>query len=391
MNTVLCPNCKHPVEISEAIKHQVEEQILTTERGKFKAELAKARLEAEEKATDRIKEELGFKLKDSQNEIEEERKRNKELSERLLEMTKAMRELSKKDDERELEMQKRLAEEEEKIRRNAQKKAEDEQHGKIAEKDKQLQDALKEIDEMKRKLQQGSQQTQGEAFELEFEAVLRGAFPNDKILPVGKGVKGADIIQEVWDSKGNFNGKILWELKNTKNWQESWVEKLKGDKRGVKAEEAVLISEILPMDMKTAGFRNGIWVTSRQFVLTLAAILRAKLIEIHYVKQSVQAKDGKMELMYAYLSGTEFKHRVEAIIEAFTNMQLEIEKEKRYFSSKWARDEKNIRLVIDNTYGMHGDLKAIIGRVLPQIKGLDLSEYDSNDTQLVLADKNSDS
>jgi len=299
-----------------------------------------------------------------------------------------MHDLKREKEDLKVDMLKQLASEEEKIRNEAQKKAEEEQHGKIAEKDKQLTDALKELEDMRRKLQQGSQQTQGEAFELEFENLLHLTFPNDKISPVGKGVRGADIVQEVWDSKGNYNGKILWELKNTKTWQEGWIEKLKADKRTINAQEAVIISEILPVAMTVAGYHNGIWVTNRTFVITLASTLRAKLIEVFYAKQSVQAKDGKMELMYTYLSGTEFKHRIEAIVEAFTNMQNEIEKEKRYFMNKWSRDEKNIRMVIDNTFGMHGDLKAIIGRTLPQIKGLDDIEYDTKDVQLQISDEN---
>jgi hypothetical protein len=280
--------------------------------------------------------------------------------------------LKKKDEERDLEMQKQIAREEEKIRKEAAEKASEENHMKIVEKDKQLESALKELEDMKRKLQQGSQQLQGEAFELEFEELLQRQYPNDKITPVGKGIKGGDIIQEVWDSRGNYTGKILWELKNTKTWSEGWVDKLKADKRAINAEEAVLISEILPTTMKFAGFKDGVWVTQRNFVIPLADTLRAKAIQLYYVKSSVQSKDEKMEILYAYLSGTEFKHRVEAIIESFSRMQEEIEKEKRYFSNKWARDEKNIRQVIDNTYGMHGDLKGIIGTMLPQVRGIEL-------------------
>src|SRR5258708_6448310 len=130
----------------------------------------------------------------------------------------------------------------------------------------------------------------------------------------------------------------------------------------------------MPNNMKIAGFRNSVWVTQRPFVIPLADTLRAKLIQLFYIKNSVHAKDEKMEILYTYLSGTEFKHRVESINESFTNMQQEIEKEKRYFSNKWDRDEKNIRQVIDNTYGMHGDLKGIMGNMIPQIKGIELLE-----------------
>ncbi len=370
MNKIICPSCGKEVEISQAISHKIQEEVFRKAEGKYKEELERKKKEIEEKATVRVKEELELKVKDSQNELREEKERNSQLQERILENSEQLRKLMRKDLDREQEMRDKLFREEEKIRLEAQKKAAEEQHSKLLEKDKQLQDALKANDEMRRKLQQGSQQTQGEAFEIEFESMLRKTYPNDKITPVKKGSRGGDVIQDVWDGKGNFAGKILWELKNTKTWSESWIEKLKLDKRAIKADEAILISEILPSDMKTAGFRKSIWVTKNNFVIPLADTMRAKLIQLYYIKNSVKGKDQKMEIIYKYLSGTEFKNRIESIIEAFTNMQQEIEKERRYFSNKWARDEKNIRQVIDNTYAMHGDFKSIIGNSLPQIKSL---------------------
>lgn len=372
MQTIICPHCKTEIEISQALHDQVLKQVQEDQKEKFKEELEKAREEEKEKTAKRIREELELKLKDQASEAEEAKARSKKLQEEILELTKSMRQLREKDEQREIEMQKKLAEDEEKIRIEEQKKAAEEQHKKLLEKDKQLADALKEVEDMKRKLQQGSQQLQGEAFEIEFENILANQYPNDKIAPVGKGIRGGDIVQEVWDKNGICVGKILWELKNTKTWQEPWIEKLKGDKRAINADEAILISEILPSNIQLAGFRSNVWVTKRSFVIPLADTMRAKLIQLYYVRRAAEGKDEKIEVLYSYLSGNEFKNRIEAIVEAFSSMQTEIEKEKRYFSNKWARDEKNIRQVIDNTYGMHGDLKAIIGGVLPAIKGLDL-------------------
>ena len=372
MNNVTCPNCGKTVEISQAIKHQIQESILKDAEVKHKVELEKLKVEIEEKAEKRVKEELELKFKDSENELEEARQQSKDLRGELLEITKQLRFLKQKDDERELEMQKKLSLEEGKIRIDAQKKAEKKQKLKILEKEKQLQDALKSNEEMRRKLSQGSQQTQGEAFELNFEQHLKSEFPNDKILEVVKGVKGGDIKQEVWDRNGNKCGVILWELKNTKSWSEPWIEKLKRDQRESKSDYAVIVSEILPNEVETAKYHKNVWITKQSFVIGLACALRMNLIQIEMAKRASQGKKEKTDLLYSYLSGTEFRLRVEAIIDAFTNMQNEIEKEKRYFSNKWSRDEKNIRQVIDNTYGMHGDLKGIVGNVLPQIKGLDL-------------------
>jgi hypothetical protein len=379
MNTIPCPHCGKPVEISEAIRHQIEAQTTKDLQEKHRLELEEAKKHALEESTKKLKEQFDQQLTSIKEDAAEKDTRIKELITQITEMTKELRESKKEKEEAEMKAQKKLSEEAEKIRLEAQKRAEEEQHTKLLEKDKQLLDAMKQIEEMRRKMQQGSQQTQGEAFELAFEENLQNHYPQDKVMPVAKGVKGADVIQEVWDRTGNFTGKIIFELKNTKTWSELWVDKLKADKRASNADEAVIISEALPPSIKIAGYHNGVWVTSREFVFPLTDSLRARLIHVHIVKNSLKGKDVKMEALYNYLTGTEFKNRIEGIVEAFSNMQGEIEKEKRYFANKWARDEKNIRQVIDSTYGMHGDLKGILAGVVPQIKGLEFLELDSGD------------
>jgi hypothetical protein len=370
MNTITCPNCGK--EISEAFRLQIEKEIVQKEQEKHKFELENAKREGLENAEKKIKQQYKLQMKQISEDALAKEEQNKKLLEQLTQLTIQLRESRKEKDEAKLEMQKKLMEEEGKIRIDAQKKSEESFHLKMLEKDKQLSDALKANEEMSRKLQQGSTQNQGEVFELEFEGKLKDAFPNDKIKPVEKGVRGADIIQEVWDSRGNYNGKILWELKNTKTpWKEEWITTLKGNQRIVHADDAVIISEVMPKEQKNAGFRNGVWITKQNFALGLASTLRAKLIQIFYIKSSVKGKDDNKEKLYNYVFGVEYKHRVEAIVDAFTGMQVDVEKEKRYFASKWARDEKNIRQVIDSTYGMQGDMKGIVGNSFPQIKGLD--------------------
>lgn len=380
MNQVICPHCKKSFEITQAITHEIEEKILQEERIKFKEELEKAKTQIEEKASKRLQQEYDLTLKEAKEEAKDKESRIKELLEKLTELTEERRQLKREKDEVKLEMQKRLEEEEEKIRLDARKKVEEEQQLKMLEKDKQIQDAMKEVEEMKRKLQQGSQQTQGEVFELHFQELLQKEFPNDKIDEVGKGIKGGDITHQVWDRNGFNCGTILWELKNTKTWSDQWVDKLKTDQRSIKADYAVIITEATPNEVDTAKYYKNIWVTKRSFAIGLACALRMNLIQISMAKRASEGQKEKKDVLYTYVASTEFRLRVEAIIEAFTSMQLEIEKEKRYFSNKWARDEKNIRQVIDNTYGMHGDLKGILGNVLPQIKGLDALELqDGND------------
>lgn len=376
MNTINCPHCKKPVEISEALKQQFNEQQLAQITARHEKELDEAKKAVLAESTKKIEADFSLQLKQAAKDADEKERRNKDLYEKLEKLMDEKNALKREKEDLKLEMKDTLEKEKYTIQQDAQKKAEEEQHLKLLAKDKQLQDTLKELEDAKRKLQQGSQQTQGEVFELEFEKLLQQEFPHDKIAPVGKGIKGGDIVQEVWDAKGNYNGKILWELKNTKTWTEGWIDKLKNDKRTIKAEEAVLITEVLPKEMQTAGFRNGVWVTKRDFVIGIASALRATLIQLFYVKAAAKGKDEKVEILYNYISGVEFRGRIEAIIEAFTNMQHDIEKEKRYFSSKWAKDEKNIRQVIDNTYGMHGDFKGILGNGMTTIKALEVGEED---------------
>lgn len=369
MNKIVCPNCGK--EISEAFKLQIEKDIVAREGEKHKKELEEASLKAQETSLKKVQKQFELQLKQASEDALAKEEQNKKLLNELTNLTIQLREIKKEKDEAKLVMQKKLMEEEDKIKLEERKKAEDESKSKILELQKQLLDVSKANDDLRRKINQGSQQTQGEAFEIEFEKMLKREFPNDQILEVAKGTKGGDIIQEIMDRNGNNCGKILWELKNTKTWSELWVDKLKADQRAAVADYAVIISEAVPDTVESAKFYKNIWITKQNFVIGLASALRLNLIQITMAKRALDGKKGKSDLLFSYLSGTEFRLRVEAIIDAFTNMQLEIEKEKRYFSNKWARDEKNIRQVIDNTYGMHGDLKGIVGNTLPQIKGLD--------------------
>lgn len=374
-NTIICPHCKKDFQIDEVFRHQVEEDVKKQSEEKFQKDIEKIKLET----ADTIKKELEEKNKtevlDLQKQLQEQKTKNDELREKELQLRENARKLEEDKKEFELKIQRQLDEDRKKIEEQVLKSEEEKHHLKDLEKEKVIEDLKKALDDAQRKANQGSQQTQGEAFELEFEQILKREFPNDIISEVGKGIKGGDIIQEVIDSKGNNTGKILWELKNTKTWSEPWIDKLKGDKRTIQAEDAVLITEVLPNDMKSSGaYRNGVWVTKRDSVVGIASVLRAKLIQLNMAKQANNGKDEKMNVLFTYLSGTEFKHRVEAILEAWTGMQDDIEKEKRYFANKWARDDKHIRQVIDSTIGMRGDLEGIMGNSLPEIKGLDLLE-----------------
>lgn len=394
--TVQCPHCKKEVEISEALKHQIEEQLLAGERegfekqmkemeqrymkqlegqkSEFRAAFDKRVAQEKEEAAKKARDEAELGMKRLQEEAEDSKKRSTKLQEEILEMTRQLRAMKVKDEERELEMEKKLAREEEKIKEKARQQVEEEQRLKVAEKDKQLADAIRANEELRRKLQQGSQQTQGEVFELELEEFIAREFPYDEAREVPKGIRGADIIQVVRDSKGRTCGEIVWEIKNTKAWSQSWISKLKEDQRAVTAEIAVLVSSVLPDGIKGFGYVDGIWVCERTAVTGLIMALRQQLIRVAGVKRASEGKQEKAEILYEYLSGTEFRQRIEGMVEAFTQQQDELEKEKRWFALKWSRQEKQIRQVVDQMHGMYGDLQGIMGASLREVEQLELGD-----------------
>lgn len=356
--TIKCKHCGAEIEVSEALTHQLEEQISASIEAKNKLQLEEYKKEISEKA---------------QRDVEEAREQNKKLNIQISELLDEIRALRRRDEERELEMKKKLLDEEEKIRAEAEKRYEEEHKLKDLEKDKKISDLMKSLEEAQKKALQGSQQTQGESLELELETKLKAEFPMDKVSEVKKGARGADIIQVVVDKLGRDCGTILWESKNAK-WSDGWILKLKEDQRQAKADLAVLVSVDLPKDVGTFKYINGVWVVSWKHFVALAMALRFNLVSLYHERQNLEGKDEKMQLLYQYLTGPEFKHRVEAIVEAFLEMQDEMEREKRWFNTKWARQEKQIRKVIDHTHGMYGDLQGVIGKSLPEIKTLEISD-----------------
>jgi hypothetical protein len=235
-------------------------------------------------------------------------------------------------------------------------------------------DLKQELTEVKRRLEQASQQAQGEVIELELEHNLSAAFPDDKIEAIAHGKLGADIIQWVMSPNGQQCGKIVWESKNTRNWSKAWIAKLKSDQRKEKAEIAVLVSSALPKNFKSHfGQMSGVWVSDFTVAIGLATALRLNLIDVARVKMVDRNKPQNMEILYRYLMSTEFRQRVEAIVEAFVAMRNDLHNEKQAAERNWAKREKHLELVLQNVSGMVGDIQAITP-AFPNIKRLELPE-----------------
>ncbi|MCL4338562.1 DUF2130 domain-containing protein [Patescibacteria group bacterium] len=369
---IICPYCKHTIPLTEALSHQIQEKYQKFYRQRLAEEKTKIEEALKEEIGRKLKSEVELELKDKGNEVEELRKQNKSLSDQLLEINKLMRTLKSENEQSRLEMEKRIANQEEKIRLEENKRANEEYKLKILEKDKKLDDALKMVEEYKRKLEQGSQQLQGEVLELELENILKREYPYDEILPVAKGVRGADVLQKVRANNGRDCGAIVWESKRTKAWNNDWIVKLKEDQREAKAEIAVIITQILPDGINNFGIINNVWVGNFESVYGLSLVLRRSLLEITSAKYANINRQSKMDILYKYFTGVEFKQRLEAVLESYDAMKDDLEKEKRWFTLKWAKQDKNIRKVFDNLSGMYGDLQGMLGRSLPDVKGLDM-------------------
>jgi hypothetical protein len=242
----------------------------------------------------------------------------------------------------------------------------------LAEKEEQIASMQRQVEELKRKAEQGSQQLQGEVQELALEATLRAKFPRDVIEPVPKGEFGGDILQRVIGPLNQHCGAILWESKRTKNWTDTWLAKLREDLRKAKADIALIISNTLPKGVHAFDHIDGVWVTEPRCAIPVALVLRQSLIEIAAVRLAGEGQHTKMEIMYQYLTGPRFRQRLEAIVEKFSDMQEDLDKERKAMTRLSAKREEQIRGVIEATAGMYGDLQGIAGKALKEIDGIAL-------------------
>ena len=243
---------------------------------------------------------------------------------------------------------------------------------KVMEKEHTISSMQKQIEELKRRAEQGSQQLQGEVPELQLEALLSSKFPHDSIRPVPKGEHGGDVLQCVASPFGQACGTIIWESKQTKNWSDGWLAKLREDQRTAKAEIAVIVSQSLPKEVEAFEFIEGVWVTHPRAAFPVAMILRQSLIEIALARQTSAGQQTKTEMVYQYLTGPRFRQRVQAIVEAFSSMQEDLDKEKKVITKQWAKREEQISRVMQSTVGMYGDLQGIAGKTLQEMEGLSL-------------------
>lgn len=390
---ISCPECKHEFSPDESLKHQLD-HLMKEERtalaASYEAKMAELnkketsidqlvaeRLKAEEA---QLKTEVAKKLRgDYTTEIEELRKqvadkqaKANKATELQLELEKIKRERKEREDSIKLEYEKKLSGELTKMESTIAERTSQQYELKIAEREKQLSDLRKQLDEAKRKAEQGSMQTQGEVQELALEELLTELFRFDSIQEVSKGQNGADILQVVKTQYGKDCGVIAYESKRTKNFSEGWIAKLKDDMREHGADHGIIVTEAMPKDMPTFGLRNGIWICTYKDVEGLAAAIRQICITEANIKATEVNRAEKIQALYNYLMSSEFKQRVEAIIENVDTMRENIDKERKSMLAFWKKQEKAIEQMGYLLIDIVGSIDGISGNALGPIRGLEL-------------------
>ena len=361
---VACPKCNHQFGLSEGLsretierhaeeferafaeqKKALEQQLIAEAKRRAERELAAAKAAA--------KEELQTELRSLREAVTAkdgalEKSRNDELQ-----LRRQLREAEDARKNQEVELQRKLDEERRRI--DAQYKA-------------QLESAQREAADLKRKLEQGSQQTQGEALELSLESLLRAAFPLDEIVPVPKGMNGADLLQRVISPSGACCGTIIWEAKQTKAWQPLWLRKLKDDQQAVGAEAAVIVTAVMPKDAREPIVREAdVWIARFEAARPLAEALRLTLLELHKARLANQGRREKMELLYAYICSPQFCQRVKSVVDGFAVMRQELEAEKMALAKIWKKREMQLTRMSEGLLGVVGDLQGIGQESLAQL------------------------
>jgi hypothetical protein len=407
--TFHCPNCNHEIRLTESLAAPLLEEArqrfneqLAAKDSEFarKAEalrkeqdaVTEARASIEDQVVQRLTTERGLlvsaeakkareavavDLQAKDAEAAELRKSLEANNLKLAEAQKAQAELMRKervlsDEKRELDLtvEKRVQASIDDIRAKAKQESDDAARLKVFEKDQTIESMSRTIEELKRKAEQGSQQSQGEVFELELEELLRIKFPMDAIEPVAKGELGADVVQQVNGLVGQPAGMILWEFKRTKAWSESWLAKLREDQRRCGADVALIISHALPKNIEHFDLVDGIWIAHPRCALPVAVALRQSLIELSGARLVQQGQQTKMEQVYEYLTGNRFRQRIDAVIEKFNDMREDLDKERKFMARQWAKRETQIVASVESTVGIVGDLHAIAGKAMPEIDSL---------------------
>lgn len=389
---IKCPGCGHQFALgeAEAEEYKKELQKKMTSYVKQKDDEYKRKVEelerqksametaAHEAARKKATQELAVKLQALEEEARVKNQQLQDLQRKELEFLRERNELEQKARNIEIEIERRLLEDRKRIEQEAIQREGQVFEMRLREKELQMESMKRTIEELKRKSELSITQQQGEAQEVLLEKILTEHFPFDTIEEVGKGVEGADCIQVVRNPTGKECGKIIYESKRTKGWNNAWIDKLKTDMRNNQADLAILVTQTFPKGMECFGEKDGVWICSFKEVFGLAAALRNAIIRIAETKRSEENKGEKMQMLYNYLTGLEFRQQIEAIVEGFMSMKQSITRERVQMEKLWKEREKQLDKVLLNTSGLYGSIKGIAGASVEDIPLLEMAGDDDD-------------
>lgn len=384
---ITCPHCNKKFPLSEVMRHEIEEQVKSDHQKEFdeleeahKKQIENAKREAANQAALKAKNEASIEVEDLKNQVKELSTKSEEFAKKELDFLKKEREINEKEKQIDLEKQRFINSKTDELQKSIRMEVETELKGKLSEKDLQIERLKKLAEEFKKKAEQGSMETQGEAFEQELENILRSCFPNDDFEPVPKGKRGADIIHKVKTDNLKHCGTIIWEAKNAANWSEAWVAKLKDDQRQTGGETmGIIVTRALPKTINRFGFHDGIWISDFYSVVGIATLIRTKFQELHQTKAAIAGRSSIKDMIYDYVTGSDFRARIEATGEALRDMKSDIDRERAAMEKNWAKREKQLFRIVQNMSGVYGDM-AGLGATLQRVQTLELEsgETDKN-------------
>ena len=402
--TIVCPNCKRPFEMSDAIQHQIEDELMRAKaeqseklRKEYDAlteaklkEVVRSAVAGERQAAEHqlAKERQSAKLElekaKQSTELETERLRRQaesakenegQLREQLKTLLDELSKANKAKDDAELTARKELLEKENLIREEAAQRASEGFHTKIREQEEIIRRLSEQLTAAKLVAEQGSQQLQGEILELDIERDLRAIFPYDMIDEIRKGERGADVRQTVNELNYPNCGLILWECKNAKAYQASWLGKLRDELATEKAQIGVIV--FAPSDGGGDDYKrlsDNVWLVKPRYAMMLATVLREVCIKLTIANRNNEGKDVKIEMIYNYLTGGEFSNRIRYIIESYDEMAKQLDSEKKQAQKRWAAQEKILQKVTNSLYGISGDLQGIVGKEIIALPAFEVGE-----------------
>jgi hypothetical protein len=343
---------------------------------RVESEQLQLRRKLESELSSKMQEKYALECTDLKNELDEQRKKVSELTQHELELRKKQRELEAKEKQFELDMQRKLSEETMKISQDIRRQVDEETSLKMAGKDKVLEDMKRQIDDLRRRAEQGSQQLQGEVLELKIEELIRDRFPEDEVTEVKKGVRGADIEHRVMMSSGRLAGVIFAECKDVKEWGAQWPTKLKADLRDKGGDIGIIISTVLPRDVKNMGLVEGVWACTPSFFPILVTLLREQLLRVKVAELKAATPVDQKDFLFQYMTSNRFVHKVQGICEKVDTMKETLESEKRALQKNWKKRESEIEQISLYMSEMYGELEGVIGKALPRVEALELGAPD---------------